>query len=193
MAELVNFSKSFKLNKPIPDDLVPILAKDEEKQKAIREKAERDAQSEKARAIAASTPALASRGPTGGKPVAKHVLPPSKTATNLEVTASSSSTQKPVAAAPSTSSSSLATKPEGTAPKKISMVIQPIPAFKGPKSKPTSTASTTSSTPVKAPASTSNGTPASRGSATPVSPSVAAANRLNVNAPSFRSKVRYLH
>ncbi|KAG8823680.1 hypothetical protein FRC19_003342 [Serendipita sp. 401] len=37
-ADLLKFSKNFKLSKPIPEDLVPILAKDEEKQKAIREK-----------------------------------------------------------------------------------------------------------------------------------------------------------
>ena len=40
------------LNKPIPDDLVSILAKDEDKQRQIREKSSRDAASAQARAIA---------------------------------------------------------------------------------------------------------------------------------------------
>ena len=39
------------LNKPIPDDLVTILAKDEEKQKAIKEKSKEDAISVQARVI----------------------------------------------------------------------------------------------------------------------------------------------
>jgi len=62
MAELVKFSKDFKLNKPIPEDLVPILAKDQEKQRAIKEKASKDAASSQARAIGASNPTTASRG-----------------------------------------------------------------------------------------------------------------------------------
>ena len=37
LSDLVNFSKSFKLNKPIPDDLFPILAKDEDKQRQIKD------------------------------------------------------------------------------------------------------------------------------------------------------------
>jgi len=70
MAELVKFSQSFKvsaclsitiassprltrkqLNRPIPDDLVSILAKDEDKQKAIKEKSEKDAEPSTARTI----------------------------------------------------------------------------------------------------------------------------------------------
>ena len=43
------------LNKPIPDDLVPILAKDEEKQRQIREKSITYAQSAKARSIGVSS------------------------------------------------------------------------------------------------------------------------------------------
>ncbi|KIM27273.1 hypothetical protein M408DRAFT_171719 [Serendipita vermifera MAFF 305830] len=37
-ADLLKFSSSFKLSEPIPEDLIPILAKDETKQTAIREK-----------------------------------------------------------------------------------------------------------------------------------------------------------
>ncbi|PPQ95227.1 hypothetical protein CVT26_014918 [Gymnopilus dilepis] len=82
LADLKSWSQMFKLNKPIPDDLVPILAKDEEKQRLIREKAMQDAADAKAKAIAASTPTTSSRGigvpgvvagqakgVTGGKPV----------------------------------------------------------------------------------------------------------------------------
>src|ERR1700761_4710364 len=42
------------LNKPIPDDLVPILAKDEDKQRVIKEKSQEDAHSSNARAIGPS-------------------------------------------------------------------------------------------------------------------------------------------
>lgn len=183
MAELVKFSQSFKLNKPIPDDLVPILAKDEDKQKAIREKAEKDAASVQARAIGASTPSIASRGVlAGGKPAGKPNAPmaPSKTITgNLSQTSSSSAVPKVAntnaAASSSTAASAAATKSNELvlATKKVSMVIQTIPPFKGAKAaKPTPPATAQSA---------SNGA---------VSPAVAAAaaNRLNVNAPSFKVK-----
>ncbi|KAG8690731.1 hypothetical protein FRC11_009476 [Ceratobasidium sp. 423] len=51
MAELVAFSQNFKLNKPIPKDLVSILTKDSEKAKQIVEKSSADAASAKARQI----------------------------------------------------------------------------------------------------------------------------------------------
>ncbi|KAJ1307645.1 hypothetical protein OPQ81_001739 [Rhizoctonia solani] len=51
MAELVAFSQNFKLNKPIPKDLVSILTKDTEKAKQIVEKSSQDAASAKARQI----------------------------------------------------------------------------------------------------------------------------------------------
>jgi hypothetical protein len=180
------------LNKPIPDDLVPILAKDEEKQKQIKEKATRDAQSNEARAIGASTPATASRGVLPGgklgdglrKPAAP--LPTSKTVNNNLDQASSSSAQKPAAtssgsATPGAASASKAG--ESATSKKIPMVIQAIPPFRGSKNKP---APAPSGTQVKVTSSSSNGT----SHAAPMSP--ATANRLNVNAPSFRSKVRFL-
>ncbi|RXW25542.1 hypothetical protein EST38_g319 [Candolleomyces aberdarensis] len=175
------------LNKPIPEDLVPILAKDEEKQKQIKEKATRDAQSNEARAIGASTPATASRGVLPGgklgdglrKPAAP--LPASKTVANNLDQSSSSSAQKPTgtssgSATPGTASAS---KPGESAAKKIPMVIQAIPPFRGSKGKP---ATAPSGTQVKVTTSSSNGT----SHAAPMSP--ATANRLNVNAPSFRSK-----
>jgi hypothetical protein len=94
MAELVKFSLNFKvlqtfshvsftnyfclhqLNKPIPDDLVPILAKDEDKQQKIKEKSLLDATSTSARAIGASTPATASWGvAVAGTKMSKLVMP----------------------------------------------------------------------------------------------------------------------
>ncbi|KAG8882478.1 hypothetical protein FRB97_008207 [Tulasnella sp. 331] len=56
LADLIKFSNSFKLNKPIPADLVTILAKDEDKQKAILEKSAKDAEDCKARAIGQTYP-----------------------------------------------------------------------------------------------------------------------------------------
>ncbi|CAE6354181.1 unnamed protein product [Rhizoctonia solani] len=67
MAELVAFSQNFKLNKPIPKDLVPILTKDTEKAKQIVEKSSQDAASTKARQIGG---ALASSGQLLKKPAA---------------------------------------------------------------------------------------------------------------------------
>ncbi|KAM6495307.1 hypothetical protein JOM56_009930 [Amanita muscaria] len=75
ISELVKFGQSFKLNKPIPEDLVTILAKDEEKQCAIRDKATQDAQSSGARSIGAPSQANANRGvPANVKPDASRNL-----------------------------------------------------------------------------------------------------------------------
>ncbi|KXN84754.1 hypothetical protein AN958_12181 [Leucoagaricus sp. SymC.cos] len=171
MAELVKFSQNFKLNKPIPDDLVSILAKDEEKQRAIKEKAKKDAESSQARAIGASTAVTASRGvgvggvlkgamkqSSGGTPAAGLQKPAvSQTPSSSSTAQVPSATQKP---GPTASKSE-------TAVKKIPMYIQPIPPFKGGlKTKQTSTPG-----------------------ATPVSPTTAT-NRLNVNASSFRPNMK---
>ncbi|KAG6817336.1 hypothetical protein H0H87_009934 [Tephrocybe sp. NHM501043] len=182
MAELVKFSQSFKLNKPIPDDLVPILAKDEEKQRAIREKASKDAASSQARTIGATAPANAARGTQVAAAkisVTTRPSPPtaSKTATN-PVAAPSSAAVKTVSTVKSNISE--------TGLKKPTMVIQSIPPFKGDKSRtPAPASTTTNGTP-----STSNGAAAPPNASTngPMSP--AAANRLNVNASSFRPNVK---
>jgi len=202
----------FKLNKPIPEDLVPILAKDEDKQKAIREKASRDAASNQARVIGASTPATASRGvlPPGKhteatrKPIAQ--LPASKTASNVSNLAAlaqappaSASVQKiATITAPSSSSTTPGLSTKAAEPgvpsassKKINMVIQVIPPFKGSKKQGApapGAAPTTAAAKPPAPGANGHGPSASNASAAPISP--IAANRLNVNAPSFRSKVR---
>lgn len=224
MAELVKFSLNFKvlqtfsqvpilnrfcshqLNKPIPDDLVPILAKDEDKQQKIKEKSLLDATSTSARAIGASTPATASRGvAVAGTKMSKPALKPSGvTMDNASGSSSTPMVSGGTGAAQKTSSSStpaVANITKGTngstVSKKIPMVIQDIPPFRGSAGK----AKTTVNTP-RAPGLTiSNGTlPApgltSSGNATkstspitgtvPLSPTTATANRLNVNATSFR-------
>ncbi|TFK75248.1 hypothetical protein BDN72DRAFT_955246 [Pluteus cervinus] len=177
MAELVKFSQSFKLNKPIPDDLVPILAKDEEKQRVIREKASKDAASGQARSI----------GPVSTNLTTARALP--------NAAAKAAEAQRKLAAAPSISKTPLAnpsaqpssttqkavttTKPttstDSTKPKNVNMIIQAIPPFKGKRS--------------TAPTPTSNGTPPVNGigsSASTASMSPNMANRLNANASSFR-------
>lgn len=49
------------LNKPIPDDLIPILAKDKNKQRAIKDKSIDDAASAKAKMTRAATPVTAQK------------------------------------------------------------------------------------------------------------------------------------
>ena len=215
MAELVKFSQSFKvcnhlilnlhpctdsnprcqLNKPIPDDLVPILAKDEEKQKAIRDKASKDAASSQARTIGAATAANASRG-TQVPPskmnadLSRRPLAPTKTATtNL---AASVTTQKVAAASKPTNSSDPAVKTVPLKPNP-SMFIQAIPPFKGKSRSP---AGTTPAVPATGTIPANPATPGSGSGSGSNPPATAAAsstaataagnNRLNVNASSFR-------
>lgn len=107
------------LKKPIPDDLVSILTKDEEKQKQIREKTKSDAVSENARAIGQANTALSS----SGTPPQQHA-PAVKTATNpLPQKPAQPASAKPVA------------KPDGSI-KRPNMFIQAIPPFKGKPSGP---------------------------------------------------------
>ncbi|KAK7050965.1 poly(A)-binding protein binding protein [Paramarasmius palmivorus] len=171
MAELVKFSQSFKLNKPIPDDLVPILAKDEDKQRQIKERSAKDAVSTQARNIGPSTShAVPQRGPqlTSGK-VIEAARKPSATPN------SSASAQKSTGTA----------KTDTAKPTKPVMFIQAIPPFKGSKSKPAQPAANGAAAPASA----------TQAPAKPPTPSSGAANanananaaaRLNVNASSFR-------
>jgi len=165
MSELVKFSQSFKLNRPIPEDLVVILAKDEEKQKQIREKASRDAASAAARSIGMShststpipRPAPASP-PTQAKP-----KPPAPTAS-----------AKPSPAGP-------VPKKDGQ-PARIPMVIQKIPPFnpnkaKGTNASPGSTATQDKDKEMKEDKEKSASPP-------PSDPAV----KLNVNASPFKLK-----
>ncbi|KAF8638303.1 hypothetical protein AX17_002323 [Amanita inopinata Kibby_2008] len=180
ISELVKFGQSFKLNKPIPEDLVPILAKDEEKQRAIREKANEDAQSTQARSIGVPSLASATRGvPSNVKPEASRKLAAASSAAknpNIGVAQVSSGViQKAgVSAKVSGAAETGAKKPT------ISMYIQPIPPFKGGKVRQQSIAgAATSTTSGSGAASGANGSAINP----PASPSTA---RLNANASSFR-------
>ncbi|OCH94368.1 hypothetical protein OBBRIDRAFT_722811 [Obba rivulosa] len=174
MADLVKFSKSFKLNKPIPDDLVPILAKDEEKQRQIKEKSTRDAESVQARSIGVSATVTTSAA------ISQHPTPPG--------------TSKPEASPapapqPGVGAKSIPPSKSGDAKaSRISMVIQPIPPFKGKRqSTPAG-----SIAPPAGPTGPANGqqrpTNTAANNNTPLSPT--SANRLNVNASSFRPTVK---
>lgn len=182
MAELLKFSQNFKLNKPIPDDLVKIIAKDEEKQRAIVEKSTKDAASAQARSIGAT--AALSATPVTNPPVpATSSRVTTSTSGNVSGTSSSSSK---LASSPSVAS----TKTHVTAPTKggrISMVIQSIPPFKGKKSQSASQ-SPNAATLVTTKASGS-GTTKSAESAKLVDGAV---NKLNVNATSFRPNPKAL-
>ncbi|TFY60445.1 hypothetical protein EVJ58_g5137 [Rhodofomes roseus] len=108
------------LNKPIPEDLVPILAKDEEKQRQIKEKSTKDAESTQARAI--STSATLTVSPSASRALGSPAVP-----------ANPPSSAKPPAAAlgknGSAASKPAAGKEQGKG--RIPMVIQSIPPFKG--------------------------------------------------------------
>jgi hypothetical protein len=215
---------------------VPILAKDEDKQRLIKEKALVDATSNNARVIGPSTPATASRGvAVAGTKMSKIGTPALKTQATAVLDGSSTpgesvgavsrAVKKNLGSAMSLVSSANANatahndrrnqsnaKPDGgstTASKKVSMVIQSIPPFRGGKGKTgaDANANAASSTdggtgPGAGGASgtgsrgaTTNGglvkstSPAASGGAggeVPSSPISATANRLNVNASSFR-------
>ncbi|KAL0580956.1 poly(A)-binding protein binding protein [Marasmius crinis-equi] len=180
MADLVKFSQSFKLNKPIPDDLVTILAKDEDKQKQIKDKSTKDAASSQARQIgpASTTQQVPARGPqlTGAKVVEAARKPSANSA---------------AAAAVGSKVAGTASKTEAGKPQKPVMFIQAIPAFKGAKTKqnltPASNSTPPSSSSQAAAKSTSPGPAANAANA---AAAAAAANRLNVNASSFRPNPR---
>ncbi|KAI6165614.1 hypothetical protein EDD17DRAFT_1753799 [Pisolithus thermaeus] len=168
-AELIKFSQTFKLNKPIPDDLVSILAKDEEKQRLIREKASHDAVSVTARAIGTpatlSTSSSASRMPQVPTKVAAETARKAASPANVSTKAAPSTPAATSAKLPASKSSET-----GKANGKVAgMYIQPIPPFKGNKA--------------RSPAPQANGSASN--TAVPTSPT-SAANRLNANASSFR-------
>ncbi|KAI0749362.1 LsmAD domain-containing protein [Daedaleopsis nitida] len=173
LSDLVSFSKSFKLNKPIPEDLVPILAKDEDKQRLIKEKSTRDAEDTRARSIGVSSTIAAAPGarptaPKGGAETTRAA------AAKAAAASGTGSAMQKTTTAPS--------KP-GDAGKKIAMFIQPIPPFNGKRATTGTSPAPTSQ--AAAPAAT-NG--AVKPAATPLSPT--AQNRLNVNASSFRPNVK---
>jgi len=203
MAELVKFSQSFKLNKPIPDDLVPILAKDEGKQRAIREKSSQDAASTQARnigsssSVASPTPG-APRGvqptPTklGTDPGRKPSVPTAGAkATTTNAAPGASSVQKAATTTKVSNSADAVAKAPATAKPAISMFIQPIPPFKGSKARQPHSSTNHAHPPNGSASAQTSGSASGSGStpvvaATPMSPNTVANNRLNVNASSFR-------
>ncbi|KAJ7756399.1 hypothetical protein DFH07DRAFT_477591 [Mycena maculata] len=194
VADLVKFSKSFKLNKPIPDDLVPILAKDEDKQRAIKEKSTRDAASGQARNIgASSSPSTAPGAPRGGPPLAGKIAPPPAAGKGVAVKpAAPPAAGKGATAKPTPAAAGTAPPPRATTSKPgTSMVIQAIPPFRGAKTRQTSQPTANSARPPNMTASATTSVLASGPAApaqvpVPPSPNTAANNRLNVGAPTFK-------
>lgn len=179
MAELLKFSQTFKLNKPIPDDLVKIIAKNEEKQRAIIEKSTKDAASTQARSIGAT--AALSATPTvinpPTVPIANRVVP----STSGNVLGTSTTSSKLV------SSPSVASKTPSTAASKngrIGMFIQPIPPFKGKKPQPTAQPSNNATQTAAKPSGSGSGVQSTKNAE--AAKAEVAANKLNVNATSFR-------
>jgi hypothetical protein len=167
------------LNKPIPDDLVKILAKDEEKQRAIVEKSTKDAGSAQARAIGATAALSATPAANPPTPTVSSRVTPS-TSGNVSGTGSTSSK---LAASPSIVSTKT---PTSTATKngRINMVIQSIPAFKGKKSQSAVQPSNSTTQATTKPSGSGAASQPTK-NAEPTKADVAA-NKLNVNATSFR-------
>ena len=165
------------MNKPIPEDLLTILAKDEEKQRAIVEKSAKDAVSAQARVI----------GATAALSAAPAVSPPTPTTASRVQTSTSSNVSSTGATSSKlvSSPSVVATKTPTTAPTKngrVGMVIQPIPPFKGkkPATQPSSSATQVATKP------SGSGTNAQPTKSAETAKADGAANKLNVNATSFR-------
>ncbi|KAG8904527.1 hypothetical protein FRB99_001610 [Tulasnella sp. 403] len=202
LAELVKFSTNFKLNTPIPTDLVPILAKEPEKQKAIVDKSTKDAEDKKARAIGVPTNVPATVPPPAvpvaqPKPAASNrisviqPIPPFRggpaakaTATSNGATAvskpSASVSPAPTSAAVSKTTSTPAKDGQtGTKRIPISMTIPKIPPFDPNKRRDPNASK---------PAANGNGTPSAT-STTPASPTASVTpSKLNVNAVTFTPK-----
>ncbi|KIJ50986.1 hypothetical protein M422DRAFT_44208 [Sphaerobolus stellatus SS14] len=121
MSDLIKFAQSFKLNKPMPEDLVPILAKDEAKQQEIRDKTKRDAESVVARAIGTGPTSIRS-----GKPIVAAPAPKAAAGatTNTVINTTTGAVPVPII----TTTTTQAQGPPVVA-KKIPMVIQKIPPF----------------------------------------------------------------
>nr|GAT60766.1 predicted protein [Mycena chlorophos] len=188
VADLVKFSESFKLNKPIPDDLVPILTKDADKQRQIKEKSTKDAAAPHARNIGASSSSTTVPGaPRGTAPALAAKIAPSKGA---PAKAPSPAAAK---AAPAAVKPAVVPTPRlaPTGKPAIPMVIQNIPPFKGAKtsrqsSQPATTNGTAASSP-RPPTMTPSATTPALSTGPPPSPNTA---KLNVNAMSFKPVIK---
>ncbi|EIM91286.1 uncharacterized protein STEHIDRAFT_48397 [Stereum hirsutum FP-91666 SS1] len=187
MADLLKFSQSFKLNKPIPDDLVTILAKDEEKQRAIRQKSAEDAASAQARTIGVS---IVTTGPIASASANKLAAAAGGAAPQHQ--AASAAKKAPGAGGATPAKSAVDAAKAAAKPARFSMVIQPIPPFKGSGKKPTGGAGAPASATGQGPTTSKSGPAiAMPSSASPAQTqnqmqSPTTANRLNVNASSFR-------
>jgi hypothetical protein len=169
------------LNKPIPDDLVKILAKDEEKQRAIKEKSTKDAGSAQARAIGATAALSATPAANPPTPTVPSRVTPS-TSGNVSGTGSTSSK---LAASPSIVSTKT---PTSTATKngRINMTIQAIPPFKGRKSQSAAQPSNSTTQATAKPSGSGANAQPTKNADSAKADAAAAANKLNVNATSFR-------
>ncbi|KDQ59277.1 hypothetical protein JAAARDRAFT_154623 [Jaapia argillacea MUCL 33604] len=188
MAELLKFSQTFKLNKPIPEDLVPILAKDEEKQKQIREKSEKDAASTQARTIGVASSVVNASPPARlpQQPSTPLVKAPSTKATSPSGAAKPSiiaSTSNPTVLSNAKPAAAATAKVDASKSARVSMVIQAIPPFKGKKLTPVATPTAPNGSTPSVSTTSSTGATASGAAVPPPSPRTA---RLNVTAPSFK-------
>jgi hypothetical protein len=170
------------LNKPIPDDLVKILAKDEDKQRAIIDKSTKDAVSTQARAI----------GATAALSVAPAVNQPPPATANRVITSTSgnvsgaSSTSSKLVSSPSVVAAKVPT-PTANKSNRINMVIPPIPPFKGKKSQSASQPSNTAAQPTTKPTgSGASAQSAKAADAADAAKADGAPNKLNVNATPYR-------
>jgi hypothetical protein len=154
------------------------LAKDEEKQRLIKEKAKKDSESNQARAIGASTAVTASRGVGVGAPL--------KGAMKVSAAAGSSKQQSSQAPVPPQKPGAGPTASKSdSAVKKIPMHIQSIPPFKG-KAKQVSIPTVLGTNGVNGITISATTAATASASPAPMSPTTTSANRLNVNASSFR-------
>lgn len=183
IADLLKFSQEFKLNRPIPTDLLPILSKDEKKQHAIAERSKTEAESSNARAIGATVPVhhAAEHSPQGSTPPIVHVGKADTSQVKRPLAASGTTAIPPRLPVPPANASSTATKPTGssTSGSRVStMVIQKIPPF---RKKPESNASA-------AAAASSSATDAAVPPASPTNSNTSASNafKFNAKASSFR-------
>jgi hypothetical protein len=173
--------------------LVPILAKDEEKQKSIREKSNKDATSSQARTIGVSALTTATAAARAAPLVQQSPSKLSPDASRKQAAGATGATKStgpspgPGKAAPTAKPTADPAKAAGKPA--INMFIQPIPPFKGAKATrpPASKASTphvaaNESIPKELSSSTSTAAPSAT---VPMSPGTAT-KHLNANASSFR-------
>jgi hypothetical protein len=164
---------------------VKILAKDEEKQRAIIEKSAKDAASTQARSIGVTAALSATPAANPSTPTATSRVVPS---TSGNVLGAGSTSSKLVS-----SPSVVATKtpPSATAKNgRVSMVIQPIPPFKGKKSQQATQPSNSSTQATTKSSGSGPGAQSSKNAEAAKADS--AANKLNVNATSFRPNPKAL-